>query len=449
MVQEEMMDTLQRRALELLCHLRTLSGKLAQSTASQEATLQQTPRELWRAALQNAEATLADLENGPTTDNVRLILRWLYANKRLALNSVHNMLDDVVVLLEYVGDRPLVEALACSSSEDIGCVKASGRYFTTLRSLYHFATGTARWSELPRTLRHRKSADLAARAALAPGDIEKLIDRVVEQSAGLGQYPGTGITVSQFLIALLMICAIMGLRISEALTLRLGDIWITDRLTVIVPNGKGGKSRVIELSEDVGGAPCWVLDFLQAIWLARLDEEHGNLQSSFFTGRLFAEPTGKPCDHKVVYQRVLRFLKSVGFQEGTHTFRRFFANSLRAQGIPLLSIVNLLGHATIGTAPQNYIQVYPGLQRKQLHQWLASQNRVKINSYVILAQFAEAQGISREGAHKLLVKTQQEGLEIRHDGRRTTPLRLLDAINILKNRIRKVQQTFKNGELPS
>ena len=51
-----------------------------------------------------------------------------------------------------------------------------------------------------------------------------------------------------------------------------------------------------------------------------------------------------------------------------HSLRRLKTNHLRARGIQLLDVVNILGQATLGTAPANYLQLYPVLQEQHLRQ---------------------------------------------------------------------------------
>jgi hypothetical protein len=111
------------------------------------------------------------------------------------------------------------------------------------------------------------------------------------------------------------------------------------------------------------------------------------------------------------------------------------ANTLMANGTPALTVINLLGHATTGTAPKSYIQVYPCLQCEQLSAWLESQGVIRFRPSLSLADFGAAQGISREGAYKLA----RECLEARRDLRRSSSLAFADLVSILRYRIRKAQ----------
>jgi integrase/recombinase XerC len=132
-----------------------------------------------------------------------------------------------------------------------------------------------------------------------------------------------------------------GLRISEALGLKRGDVGKHDAITV---NGKGGKQRMVPVLPQVQG--------LIADYLSLCPYQPGE------NGPLFVGARGGPLSARVVQLAMARLRGALALPETAtpHALRHSFATHLLARGGDLRSIQELLGHASLATT-QIYTEV--------------------------------------------------------------------------------------------
>ena len=130
--------------------------------------------------------------------------------------------------------------------------------------------------------------------------------------------------------AIVMYCC--GLRISEAVNLKVGDI-DSKRMVLIVRSGKGNKDRHVPL-------PRRTLELLRDYWREYRPKTW-----------LFITLDGRPmADHSVRY-----FLKKarqdadIRKRISTHTLRHSYATNLMARGVDVRVIQALLGHRSLKT----------------------------------------------------------------------------------------------------
>jgi len=122
-----------------------------------------------------------------------------------------------------------------------------------------------------------------------------------------------------------------GLRVSEAVNLRISDI-DRDRMTLHIRNAKGGKDRYVILSPVVYQA-------LRDYWKA-----------CRFKDYLFP---GKKAGQSLSTQQAAQAFKSAKHRAGInkvggiHSFRHAFATHLLESGADIFAIKTLLGHASI------------------------------------------------------------------------------------------------------
>jgi integrase/recombinase XerC len=142
-------------------------------------------------------------------------------------------------------------------------------------------------------------------------------------------------------VALLTLLYGAGLRISEALSLKRGDVPLGDALTIL---GKGRKERVVPILPIVREA----LDH----YAARIP----------FTGAkdapLFLSRRGKAMSAREAQALMQRIRSALGLSERAtpHALRHSFATHLLAGGGDLRSVQELLGHASLSTT-QTYTKV--------------------------------------------------------------------------------------------
>ena len=124
-----------------------------------------------------------------------------------------------------------------------------------------------------------------------------------------------------------------GLRISEACGLTTADV-DAQRGVIHVRNGKGGKERLVTLSDNL-------LQTLRAYWRAVRPP----------TPYLFAAASGSPVSAKVARAALRGAAKSAGISKRVtpHTLRHCFATHLLEGGTDLRVIQVLLGHSSLRT----------------------------------------------------------------------------------------------------
>ncbi len=141
--------------------------------------------------------------------------------------------------------------------------------------------------------------------------------------------------------ALLTLLYGAGLRISEALSLKRGDVPLAASLTIF---GKGNKERVVPLIEAVRGA------------IAAYDKLIP------FTGAkdapLFLSRRNKPMSPREAQYLMKRLRGVLGLSERAtpHALRHSFATHLLSHGGDLRAVQELLGHASLSTT-QTYTQI--------------------------------------------------------------------------------------------
>ena len=148
--------------------------------------------------------------------------------------------------------------------------------------------------------------------------------------------------------ALLTLLYGAGLRISEALSLKRGDVPLADTLTIL---GKGRKERMVPVLP--------VLKDVIGDYAAKIP----------FTGApstpLFLSRRGKPMSAREAQGLMQRLRGRLGLSERAtpHALRHSFATHLLQGGGDLRSVQELLGHASLSTT-----QTYTAIDMRQLKQ---------------------------------------------------------------------------------
>lgn len=127
-----------------------------------------------------------------------------------------------------------------------------------------------------------------------------------------------------------------GLRVSEAVNLRLSNIFRAERFIRIV--GKGNKERLVPLGE-------WAMHALDSYLSERIEAEHG------YDDVVFLNKFGKPLSRVSVFKMVKEYAMLAGIRKeiSPHTFRHSFATHLIENGADLRVVQEMLGHESILT----------------------------------------------------------------------------------------------------
>ncbi len=143
-----------------------------------------------------------------------------------------------------------------------------------------------------------------------------------------------------------------GLRITEAVELRVGDLDFENRYITIT--GKGGKERMVPVSDEGRQADRKYLKHSRG-------EILGDRMSDF----AFISKKGSKLNRKSVWRLLKGYVDRTQIKKNTTphppTLRHSFATHLLENGADLRSVQELLGHMDISTT-----QVYTHLARKEL-----------------------------------------------------------------------------------
>jgi integrase/recombinase XerD len=137
--------------------------------------------------------------------------------------------------------------------------------------------------------------------------------------------------------ALLSLCYAAGLRVSELLGLRLGDLDFERGL--VAAFGKGKKRRIVPL-------PAVTLDAVEQ-YLRQLRQQRVVASD----GLLFPSRGGRPYSRQMFWKLVKRAALAAGIPEHVHPhrLRHSFATHLLVGGADLRTVQTLLGHSDIAT----------------------------------------------------------------------------------------------------
>jgi integrase/recombinase XerD len=150
--------------------------------------------------------------------------------------------------------------------------------------------------------------------------------------------------------ALLELMYACGLRASEAVALRVGDVDLDN--AVLRAHGKGSKERIVPIGREAVGA---VKTYLH--------RGRPALVGLGTAPELFVNRRGTGLTRQGLYKIVRRYARTAGLEGkmSPHTLRHTFATHLLAGGCDLRSLQEMLGHADVATT-----QIYTHLSADRL-----------------------------------------------------------------------------------
>ncbi len=140
-----------------------------------------------------------------------------------------------------------------------------------------------------------------------------------------------------------------GLRISEAVSLTMGNLFFEDALIRV--NGKRGKERLVPFGSK---AEFWLRKYLNEVRPSLV--KHGIKDD-----HIFLSIRGKGISRKGVWKRFKEIKDISGINAKVHTLRHSFATHLIQGGADLRIVQELLGHSDISTT-----QIYTHVQNSDL-----------------------------------------------------------------------------------
>ncbi|KIL74233.1 tyrosine-type recombinase/integrase [Bacillus badius] len=134
--------------------------------------------------------------------------------------------------------------------------------------------------------------------------------------------------------AIVTLLSYAGLRISEALALKMNEFNLTSR-ELIVQDGKGEKMRVVFISDRVKSA---LQEWLKERQEKGIDNEH-----------LFVSNRNKPLNRTTINKIFNELSRKVGKEITPHDLRHFFCSHAISKGLSVHEVANQAGHSNIHT----------------------------------------------------------------------------------------------------
>jgi len=266
-------------------------------------------------------------------DYLREYLSYLQVEKGLAKNSVESYERDLAKLkkwsdknnfdLLHLTRQDLREWLIDLAGENLS-ENSKRRIISALRGFYKFLQfdGHIKKNPAEDLIAPQKSSYLPK--FLNQTDIENLI-RVPDISTEIGLRDR----------AILEVMYACGLRVSEAVDLKLSDIDVDTG--ILTCTGKGGKTRRVPMGKS---AIEWLKNYL----VVRREKENVEI------GNIFVSFLGKPLNRQMIFKFVREYAGKIGLPDiSPHTLRHSFATHLIQNRADIRSVQQMLGHADIST----------------------------------------------------------------------------------------------------
>jgi integrase/recombinase XerD len=144
-----------------------------------------------------------------------------------------------------------------------------------------------------------------------------------------------------------------GLRVSEAIELRIENVFITDEILRVF--GKGNKERIIPIGKE---AIHWIKLYLARV---RPTQSHGIVSRN----QLFLNRFGKRFSRMGMWKLIQKYVRKANITRRVypHIFRHSFATHLLENGADLRAVQEMLGHVDISTT-----QIYTHLSSQYIRQ---------------------------------------------------------------------------------
>jgi len=280
-------------------------------------------------------------------DYLRDYLSYLQVEKGLAKNSLESYARDLEKLrawteknnLELLNltKNDLREWLIDLAGENLS-ENSKRRMISALRVFYKFLQFDGHIKKNPAENLIAPKKGLYLPKFLNENDIENLL-KVPDVSGEIGLR-------DRAILELMYAC---GLRVSEAVDLKISDVDID--AGILTCKGKGSKTRRIPVGKSA-------IEWLKSYVVLRRKKENIEINNLFVTS------LGKPINRQIIFNFIKEYAEKIGLEDvSPHTLRHSFATHLIQHSADIRSVQQLLGHADISTT-QIYTHITDAHLRK-------------------------------------------------------------------------------------
>lgn len=280
-------------------------------------------------------------------DFVREYLLYLQVEKGLAKNSLESYSRDLQKLKNWAEKnnfdllaltrKDLREWLIDLAGENLS-ENSKRRMVSALRGFYKFLMFDGHISKNPAEDLDAPQKGFYLPKFLNQTDVENLL-QVPDVSGEIGLR-------DRAILELMYAC---GLRVSEAVDLRLSDVELD--AGILTCKGKGSKTRKIPIGKSA-------VEWLKSYLVLRRRKENIEVQNLFVTS------LGRPINRQIIFLFIKEYAEKIGLQDvSPHTLRHSFATHLVQNSADIRSVQQMLGHADISTT-QIYTHITDAYLRK-------------------------------------------------------------------------------------
>ena len=281
-------------------------------------------------------------------------LAYLKLEKNLSDNTIFSYRNDLSSFLHFlvehnIDDPSRIESRTLikffTNLEKAGLTSSSAaRYYSSLKGYLNYLLNNNYIKSNP--IEKVSSPKLAKTlpGVLSVAEIEKILS-----------LPDTSVTLGIRDKTILEVFYACGLRISELISLKLSDLFLSEEMIRVF--GKGSKERIVPIGSS---AINWIQTYLT-------NSRPLLSKTTKSENYLFLNNRGTRLSRMGVWKLVDRYVRKSGIEKPIHphTFRHSFATHLIEGGADLRSVQEMLGHADISTT-----QIYTHIDRefiKQVH----------------------------------------------------------------------------------
>ncbi len=269
---------------------------------------------------------------------------YLRLERGLSENTVSSYVSDVALFFDYLSsvedgsapERPEDCDRYCVSSYLAGRLdtlssRSQARVLTSIRTFFSFMMEEGRCDENPCELIDTPKPQRKLPVVLSVEEVGRMISSV-DLTDPLGHR-------NKAILEVMYGC---GLRVSEAVSIRVTDIFAGEQFIRVI--GKGDKQRLVPIGECALSAIRYYMPDRQRI----LDSCKTAMKD---TDVLFLNRRGKPMTRVMVFNIVREAASRAGIAKdiSPHTLRHSFATHLIENGADLRAVQQMLGHESIMT----------------------------------------------------------------------------------------------------
>lgn len=269
---------------------------------------------------------------------------YLRLERGLSENTVSSYVSDVALFFDYLSsveggsapERPEDCDRYCVSSYLAGRLdtlssRSQARVLTSIRTFFSFMMEEGRCDENPCELIDTPKPQRKLPVVLSVEEVGRMISSV-DLTDPLGHR-------NKAILEVMYGC---GLRVSEAVSIRVTDIFAGEQFIRVI--GKGDKQRLVPIGECALSAIRYYMPDRQRL----LDSCKTAMKD---TDVLFLNRRGKPMTRVMVFNIVREAASRAGIAKdiSPHTLRHSFATHLIENGADLRAVQQMLGHESIMT----------------------------------------------------------------------------------------------------